>query len=258
MRPVIATAAPASALLVALALSASPARADSPDGVQGPAAIRVSPKAIEVGMFFRGATVHVEGVAPAGYRLALVCLGDEGKVELKRKGKVWAALWMSVGNVSFERVPSLFLASYERRGEAARGGLRYDGIEANVLPAKADDDTRRLFREFVKLKESERLYSASDLRLDSDPSGPVRVAADFWLPANVPPGTYEVRMVGYRPGGSEILASEKLVAERVGLVRLVGETAQQHGLLYGILSVVIAIAAGFLTGVLFASAKKGH
>jgi hypothetical protein len=65
-------------------------------------------------------------------------------------------------------------------------------------------------------------------------------------------------MLGYRDGVAEVLASEKLTVKRVGLAHFVATTAERHGLLYGILSVAAALAAGLLSGVLFAGAKKGH
>ncbi len=87
---------------------------------------------------------------------------------------------------------------------------------------------------------------------------PTRVSADFELPASIPPGDYEIRLIGYRDGTAELLASETLTARRVGLALLVSSLSEHHGLLYGVLSVLLAVAAGFATGMLFASAKKGH
>jgi hypothetical protein len=251
------------AAAAALALAAPPAEALPQDGAGPRAAIEVKPGDVEIGMFYRGTNVHVEGVAPAGYRLALVCLGAEDKVELKRKGKVLQVLWMNVGDVSFEHVPSLYLASWEPRAQdlpraSPDPAAAYDHIEAQVLPAQADSDTRRLFREFVKLKEEENLYSSAPLHLDGSTSGSRRISADFFLPATAPAGSYEVRLVGQRGGANEILATERLVTRRVGLASLISSAAATHGLLYGILSVLLAIVAGFLTGVIFAGAKKGH
>jgi hypothetical protein len=250
------------AAAAALALAAPAARAHAQDGA-GRAAIEVRPGDVQIGMFYRGTKIHVEGVAPAGYRLALLCLGAEDKVELKRKGKVLRVLWMNVGDVSFEHVPSLYLASYEPRGQglpapSPDGAVAYDHIEAQVLPAHSSSETRRLFREFVKLKEREHLYSSTTLHLDGSAAGSTRFSTDFWLPAIAPAGNYEVRLVGERNGASEILASQQLVARRVGLASLIASAARTHGLIYGIMSVLLAIVAGFLTGVIFASAKKGH
>jgi diguanylate cyclase (GGDEF)-like protein len=46
---------------------------------------------------------------------------------------------------------------------------------------------------------------------------------------------------------------------RLELANLIASMAQRHGLLYGILSVIVAIGAGFITGVAFSKAsKKAH
>ncbi len=291
------------ALGAVVLLSSAPAGAE-PDGMQ--AALHVAPASVEVGMLFRGATVHVEGIAPPGRRLALVCVGEHGKVQLKRKGKVWNALWMNVGSIAFDHVPSL-LHAYADDGAAVnrdalpgdlRLGLGAEGVESHVVPASADETTHRLFREFVRLKIQERLYSFGRLHAErlgagggnaGQPGGvsgpapvvpasaggesvsvrsaagaaaelalPMRVSADFALPAGIPPGDYEIRLIGYRDGTAELLASQTLTARRVGLALLISSFAEHHGLLYGVFSVLLAVAAGFLTGMVFASAKKGH
>jgi len=245
------------ALPAVFVAAAQAAHADS-SGLGGPAAeLRVEPKEVQVGMFYNGTKVHVEGMAPAQGEVAIVFTGHEGKVELKRKGKVGGVLWMNVGDVAFERVPSLFMVSFESRGAPAGAthAVGYEGLEARVLPASADQDTRGLFREFIQLKEHEQLYSSGNGPTRSS-SG--RVSADFWLPASVLPGEYEVRMLGFRGSAVEVLATESLTVKRVGLAALITSMARQHGLLYGVLSVVFAIAMGFLTGVLFKASKKGH
>jgi hypothetical protein len=273
-----------SAGAVALAVAVPAPFAGASPAASPAAAIRVEPRVIEVGMLHRGATVRVEGTAPAGFRLALECVGEEGQVQLKRKGKVWSLLWMNVGSVTFDRVPSIYLAHSDPEGVPAEAQVLpaeprlapgYGGVEAQVLPADADPDARRLFREFVRLKEGERLYALATLRRDAEPdesvsppgailvglaspAGQTRVSAEFALPAGAPAGEHEVRMLGYRDGVAAVLASEKLSVKRVGLAHLVATAAQRHGLLYGILSVAVALAAGLLSGVLFSGAKKSH
>ncbi len=258
------------AIVLSVALATRAAWAESPAPGGAGASIRIDPKEIRIGMFYRGAKVHVEGTAPAGSRVALLCVGEEGKVELKRKGKVWGVLWMNVGEVAFEHVPSLYLArtdlveghpSIGSIPAGARLGLGYDGIEAQVVSSQAGESGHSLFREFIKLKEQEGLYSFErrGVRSGSAGTGSSGVSADFSLPASIPPGVYEVRMLGYQGDTGVLLASETLTVRRVGFAALIASTAQRYGLLYGALSVVVAIAAGFLTGVVFSKAsKKAH
>lgn len=249
------------AVALPLLLGGRAAAVDPSAPAAGDAAVRVEPAEIDVGMFYRGTKLHVEATAPAGCDVALACVGHETNVELKRKGKVGGVLWMNVGDVAFERVPSLFLQwsdvgglrtdSGAARDVAARG---YERVEARALPATADEDTRELFHEFIRLKEHEQLYLSR--------SGPARAAstfsADFWLPASVPPGKYEVQLLGGRGPALDVLAASTVTVKRVGLAALISSMAQTHGLLYGIASVLLAIGMGFLTGILFTASKKGH
>ena len=258
-RPLLRTSR---AIAASLLLAAAGASAAEPCGASG-ADIRVEPAEVEVGMFFRGTKLHVEGTAPADCKVALVCAGHETKVELKRKGKRGGLLWMNVGDVEFERVPTLFLQSTELdglRGDGAaapRGGALegYERMEARALPASADEDQRRLFREFVRLKEHEQLYLS---RTRPPRSSASSISAEFWLPASVPPGTYQVQLLGGRGEQLEVLAARAFTVKRVGLAALISSMARSHGLSYGILSVVLAIGMGFLTGLLFKASKKGH
>lgn len=253
---------------VALLLAPRPASAGPPPALPSPA-IRAEPRIIEVGMFYRGTRLRVEATAPAGFRLALTCIGKESTVELRRKAKVWKVLWRNVGSISFDRVPTLYLASAELEGDGLDGvaipadprlGPGLEAIEATALPAHADEFTRRLFQEFVRLKVAERLYGFGKLSPESpaDLARSTRVSAEFQLPASTPPGVYEIRMIGYRDGRAHLLATEEVALRRVGLARLISTMAEHHGLLYGVLSVALAVAAGLLTGVLFAGSRKGH
>lgn len=244
------------AAAAALGLGGPAAAAEVRDLGAAGAAIRVEPTEVQVGMFYRGTALRVEATAPAGGSVALACVGHESKVELKRKGKVGGVLWMNVGDVAFERVPALFLQATELDG-ARTGGAPpgYERMMARVLPATADEDTRRLFREFIRLKEHEQLFAS---RGSPARSGASKVSAEFWLPASVPPGTYEVQLLGGAGDAVEVLATREITVRRVGLAAAISTMANYHGLVYGVLSVVFAIAMGFLTGILFKASKKGH
>jgi hypothetical protein len=75
----------------------------------------------------------------------------------------------------------------------------------------------------------------------------------------VPWGEYQVRLFGFRAGRGELLRAERLSVAPVGLTARVSTLAQSHGLLYGIVAVVIALGVGLLTGLAFGLvSKEGH
>jgi hypothetical protein len=109
------------------------------------------------------------------------------------------------------------------------------------------------------MKKEEGLYSSDDggVRLDAQGDGTLRFSADFRLPAKAAEGEYEIRLYGFGEDGGRLMDVRTLKVEQVGMARWIHSMAQQHGLIYGILAVAIALAAGLLTGFLFGLGSKG-
>jgi hypothetical protein len=258
-----------SGLLLSAALqvaASSPAvSAPRPESINS---MRIDPTEIGVGLFYKGASVHVEGVIPAGYDAAILCRGQESSVELKRKGKVGGFLWMNVAEVVFEDVPSLYLLSTSSAlaklappSVLEELEVGYPALESRALRSSARTAQEGDFREFLKLKESEKLYSYEVGRMNFEPrpDGAIHVSAECWLPTKAPWGEYEVRLFGFEAGRGELLGTERLQLGPVGVTARVSALATRHGLLYGILAVLIALGVGLLTGLAFGLAsKKGH
>jgi uncharacterized protein (TIGR02186 family) len=232
-------------------------------GAQGPARLRLDPPEVGMGMFFDGADVRLEGSVPAGQAAAVVCTGKEGPLELKKKGKVWGILWMNVGEIKLESVPSLYLLSTSRPLSelARRAVLDRLRLGYRALEAAAGSDAGGVFSEVIKLKESEGLFSfeASALRLTPTGRGSNRLSGSFSLPAHVPPGEYTVRLYGFERGQGQLLDEQKLHLVRTGLSLSITSLARDHGLLYGLFAVVVALAVGLLAGLVFGKGmKKAH
>jgi len=99
--------------------------------------------------------------------------------------------------------------------------------------------------------------SEGDLRLEQGPDGAARFSCTVHLPALAPEGDYRFRLIGFREGRGEILAEKMLRLHEVGTVASMKSLAREHGLLYGIVAVATALAAGLLTGFLFDLGSKG-
>ena len=245
-----------------------PAPADAAPGSEPAVSMKVDPTEIPVGLFYSGATVHVEGTIPAGYEAAVLCSGEEDSVELKIKGKVLRFLWMNIGEVVLEDVPSVYLLSTSGPlpdlapppvlGEL---GVGYPALQSRAARSPEQMESDGNFGEFLKLKESENLYSCDEggVRLEPEPSGAMRVSSECSLPSKVPWGEYEVQLFGFKAGKGELLHSERLHVAPAGVTASVSNLARNHGLLYGILAVLIALGVGLLTGLAFGLvSKKGN
>jgi hypothetical protein len=256
----------ASVLVAALAMVlAPPARAErapeSPQSCGDGSAnhLRVDPPQVSVRLFYRGTVLKVHADLPRQQPVAVVFEGAYGHVELKRSGRVWGVLWMTVGNVEFANVPTVYLVSTSGplaslNSDAARE--RY-GLGYEALATRAGGD-RSLFDEFVKLKEKTGLFSVQEGGVHFEPadSGGVHLSASLLLSPKVPAGQYRIRLVGFDGDNAQCLGSLSVPVEHRGFVRALHDLAFEHGLLYGCIAVVIAVVAGLGTGLIFGKGGK--
>ena len=253
-------------LVLCAALAAAPAgpaeQAAAPEA--GAGSLRLDPTDVPVTLFFDGTAVHFEAAIPAGAEAAVICAGPPADVELKKKGRVFNLLWMNTGEIVFEQVPLVYIAAATKpiaelasAAELEELGAGYDALAAKC--AGAGGERARLFGEFLRLKESEGLYSLSerDAGTGMPSGGSTRFSGALEIPAKMPPGEYAVRLLVFEHGGGRVADTRTLRIARTGAAAFITDLAREHGLLYGILAVVIALAVGLLTGLVFGLGSKG-
>jgi hypothetical protein len=216
----------------------------------------LEPQTVAIGLTFTGAAIAVRAEVPAESEAAVRLLGHRERQELKLLGKRAQVLWMKVGDVALERVPVVYqvltsapLRSMGSPTALAQWELGYDVLipEQGLGPG--------LRGEFVKLKEHDGLFAMREGALAmADPTSSASghatrtVRGTFRLPARVPAGDYVVDLIGFRNQQATRLASGVLHFEYVGGAKQLKRFANEHGLAYGIVASLIAIAAGLLTG----------
>jgi uncharacterized protein (TIGR02186 family) len=226
----------------------------------GPAMLAVTPDTVRVGLFFNGALLHVQGSVPAGHQAAVLCTGKEGRLDLKKKGRVCGLFWMNTGDVVFDHVPSVYLlcTSAPLKELAPAAVLTRFGVGVEGLEARATTGSQAMFGELVRLKEDEKLWSVAESTISLKPGsdGRLEAAADLFLPARTPPGEYRIRLLSFRDGEGTAAAETTAIVRQGGLAAFTSRMAHERGLLYGIVCVVLAIAAGMLTGVVFGRGSR--
>jgi uncharacterized protein (TIGR02186 family) len=230
--------------------------------------LRVEPEEVRAGMFFDGATIAVSALVPDDIAVAVVCIGADESVVLNRKGKVLGLIWMNVGEVEFDDVPSLYLvnssthlAELAAPPQLAALRIGYDALEARAGAANSVDNRSHLFHELVRLKESEGLYSIAEgsVHLSAVSQGRARIATEFRLPAKTPTGDYRILVYGFSRAEGALVATERVRLTKVGAASFISGLAIEHGLLYGALAVAVAVSVGLLAGMVFdLGSKKGH
>jgi hypothetical protein len=231
------------------------------------ASLRIDPPEIPINLFYSGAQVQVTGVSRGTPGLLLLCSGESHRVELKEKQHLWGLLWVSAGDIAFQNVPSLFnLVSSKSNSvtmsEWTSAGLGFAALEAQIVPQKGDERLHRCFSEFIKLKKHEGLYSIHEGGLEVHPLGDgwQEFSTSIFFPSAAGPGTYRFHLMGYDNGKAVELTSGMVSVRLAGTVAFIRSLSLEHGLVYGIFAVLVALGAGLLTGLVFGrrTRKFGH
>lgn len=240
-------------ILLLLSLQSSPAQGES---------LRCSPSLIQIGTFFRGERVQFYGEGPAGSRVVAEIIGEEENMVFMKKGRR-GPVWMNIEEVRFERIPNTYFLLWSSKSSTtpSKNKMAFiDGWGYNYLKTKVkiegpeldEEEKSRLFDEFVKLKESERLYGLlpDGVHVESG-NDSIAFKGSFWLPPKIASGDYEVRVYMIKGERVAKTATTEFKVIKVGFPAFLSLLAFQYGEYYGILAVIVAIAVGFLMGLAF-------
>ena len=222
----------------------------------------LTPTRAEIGIFYGGVELVVSAEVDPDVELALLVTNSPSDIHLRKKGRVWGLFWAPTDDVIFNEVPHLYLlrTSTDIDDLAPEGILRELGLGYEALRhPRGEDGADDLFQEFIRLKESEGLFSVSSgtANVESRPaSRSERTSLAVSLPANAPATTYSVQLFGFRDGELVTLGEGNFELRQSKPIAFITLLAQEHGLLYGLLAVVIALAAGLAVGFLFGSTGK--
>jgi hypothetical protein len=231
------------------------------------ASLRVDPQEIPISLFYSGASIQVTGVSRGTPNLALLCTGETRTVELKEKQQLWGLLWVSAGDITFHDTPSLYSLISSKSNSIpmsawTSAGLGLAALEAQIVPQKGEERLHRCFSEFIKLKRHEGLYSTQEEGLEVHPLGEEwqEFSTRIFFPPAAGPGTYRFHLMGYDQGKAVELAEGAVSVRLAGTAAFIRSLSQEHGLIYGIFAVLVALGAGLLTGLVFGrrTRKFGH
>jgi uncharacterized protein (TIGR02186 family) len=241
-------------ILLFLLPSAGPVLAGS-----GPDRVQVEPEQVRIGMFYSGQVIRVKASTPASADVVMRITGREEPLVLKKKGKKYGILWMNVGEVHYEAIPTLYLLRSSRGldeiaapEDLRRLNLGFDAIKDRI-PAGSKDEARKLFGELVKLQKKAHLFSCEAAGIQLHPAGAGRQEAvgEFFLPAKTPVGDYTIDVFSFQGRDGELIGTAAVHLERSAVVSSITSLAVNHGLLYGCLAVAVAVLAGLFTGWIF-------
>ncbi len=224
---------------------------------------------ITIDFFYHGSSVSIRGESDPGVDLIIKMTSPEGHHVLKQKGKVAGLLWMNVGQLKFENTPN-FYAVYSSKKlediltqeEREKYTLGYAALQKHVeiSPVANAEEKAKWFEEFVRYQENSHVYTASDGKITTTMNA--KGNQEYYIltdwPYQAAPGDYIVTVYAVKNGKVIEQAESKVNVEQVGTVKMLAGMARNSAAFYGILSIGIALGAGFGVGLVFRKGGGAH
>ncbi|MBI3702614.1 MAG: TIGR02186 family protein [Rhizobiales bacterium] len=192
------------------------------------------------------------------YNLVITVTGPPETMRTRRKERV-LGIWVNMDSREFVRVPSyLSVLSNRPVGEiAAPEVLRrlQIGLDNFLLPQRIGPDIADTVRDdpfrvaFLQLETQHGLYRQSSTAVTY--LTPTVFRAAIPLPANVPTGNYAIDVKLFADGALVARTNTALEVIKAGFEQYVADAARDHGLLYGLLTALMALLTGWFASVVF-------
>jgi uncharacterized protein (TIGR02186 family) len=192
------------------------------------------------------------------YDLVVTVTGPRETLRTRRKERV-VGIFVNVDSREFVRVPSYLAILTDRPvGQIAdpevlrRLQVGMDNfiltqrVGADFADTVSDDPFRKAF---IRLKRQQNLYTQSDTAVTF--LTPTVFRASVPVPANAPTGIYAVDAKLFARGAMVSHATTSFTVTKAGIEEYVAEAAQEHSVIYGFVTMSMALAIGWLASVAF-------
>ncbi len=194
----------------------------------------------------------------SAYDLVVTVTGPRETLRTRRKQRV-LGIWVNADSREFVRVPSYLTVLSNRRVDeiASQDVLRrlQVGLDNILLPQRIGPDIADTVRDdpfrtaFVRLEIQQGLYRESGSAVTF--LTPTVFRAAIPLPAAVPTGNYAIDVKLFADGALVARTNSALEVTKAGFEQYVADAARDHGLLYGLLTALMALIIGWFGSVVF-------
>lgn len=191
----------------------------------------------------------------------IVVRGPSQTMTSRRKARI-AGIWMNYDARTYPDVPGFYAILSTRPLEAVASkevlerhqiGMEYLRLRPKENEGQKDpqeSEADRMFRQSVlRLMREEDLYS--EVAGGISFLGNTLFRAEVDIPANVPVGNYTADVYLIRDGSVIHAQATPLYINKIGFERFVFNLAHRQPLVYGVVSVVLALVAGWVAAAVF-------
>ncbi len=181
--------------------------------------------------------------------------GPRTPVVVRRKEK-WLGIWVNTDSVNVDLAPSFYavattapLNQVLSEVENLRHKISVDHLIRSVGVVESVPDAGKFSEAIVRIRQQNGLYTESAGIVDLTDETLFRTQIS--LPANLVEGNYLTRIFLTRDRRIVDAFTTNIFVRKVGLERWIFNLAHQQPLIYGILSLAIAILAGWAASAIF-------
>ena len=227
----------------------------------GAVSTQASPANVDISLFYHGAPIEITGQGNPGDDVIVKVTAAPEEIHLKYKGKAGGIFWMKLGTLIFDNLPGTYLlassgtiddvlSSAEQDQEAV--GLKALQKKAEIKAENGQMPAGDWFQEFIDFKQKEKLYSVQEGAVKVEANGSYQYTLNW--PYQAPPGTYTVETITAKNGQVTGRSEAAITVQMTGIVAKLADMSSNNRAVYGIISILVALAAGFGVGMIF---KKG-
>ena len=204
---------------------------------------------------FVGDNVIFFGAADGPGHIVIVVEGPPEDTIVRRKSRV-SGIWINRHSVTFANAPSFYAVAASgpldkivspRSAQKFRIGA--ENLELQPIQrvnARVSEGEASRFREaLIRNQRRAGLFRPNVAKVVLPPEGVRLFRAEIFFPSNVPTGAYRVRFLLLQDGFVIQRFERRLLVSKAGLSARVFRFAHRESIWYGIVAIVLAVAAGW-------------
>lgn len=190
------------------------------------------------------------------YDIVVVLKGPSEPIRVREKERI-AGVWLNAEDTDFRSAPSFFAVASSRPIEqivdektAAIYEFGTSYIQLSPSGVIDTEEQARFAAGLVDLKTRQGLYKeqVGGVTISEE----VLYQARIELPSNVTTGIYTAETFAISRGRVLASATAEVAVRKVGFERFIENSANRHGLVYGLVAVILSIGMGWAAGRFFA------
>lgn len=205
-------------------------------------------------IFIYGAVKRDSAIKPADksdgpLEIVITVSGPLEKLQVRKKAKK-TVIWMNSKTLEVDAAPSFYavaatgnVADIISETEDLRHRISIKKAIRSVGNPGTVQDVDQFIDALIRIRQEQNLYH--DLSNSVSLKDETLFATDVTLPANLVEGQYQIRIFLIRGGSIIDYFSTEVSINKVGIERFIYDLAHKSPLIYGLLSIFIAISAGW-------------